>query len=941
MAKKRIFQLARELGVDSKSILAKCRAEGLAMNNHMSTVTIGQEATIREWFTEEPQSTSTTAVETTQKVDLSQAKKAGKKARKKAKRPEPEASTTEQSASLTEAPAEGGEAAPAVQPSEDQASAEPTAKAPEAGESTQTPSAEAPPAETQGEQTPTAETPDEQSPPAEPVAPPEAEPTEQEQPPKEAETTGATSSAEQPAEPTAEQPTEEAASGSVAETESSAPKGQQMGPPQAPKLKGPNVVRVEEPETGKRPAARGSGRPTSPSRKPPRRGGEEERSRSPRRRRGGRREKQEGGKSAEWRAQDLLEREERLSRSGGFVKQRRQDMKKRAQTGAGPTTPAKVGGKVEIHEPITIKDLSAATGIKAADIVKFLFQRGVMATINQTIDREAAEEVCLEQNIELVVKEERTAEEEVVEQVQQRQRTDVHPRPSTVGVLGHVDHGKTSLLDRIRKADVAAREAGGITQHVGAFRATIEGSDQQEKTVVFLDTPGHHAFTTMRARGANLADVLVLVVGADDGVMPQTVESINHAKAAGVTIVVALNKVDKPDVTEEQIHRIYGQLAEHELNPVEWGGQTEVVRVSAETGEGISGLVEVLDFQAELLELTADYAGLAYGTLIEGELDPGRGPIARVLLQEGQLSVGDVAVVGRAYGKVRSIVDDRGQWLKQAGPATPVEIAGMDMVADAGDRFYAVQSLDQAEEIAEQRREKERKEELAAKSRVTLDNVFEQMQAGGAKQLPVVVKADVQGSVEVLRKSLEEQSTNEVRVRVVHAAVGGITESDIELAAASEGVVIGFNVIGTGQARSEAERRGIDVRYYRVIYDVIEDVRGALEGMLQPVKREEVLGHAEVREVFRVTRVGMVAGCYVTDGVVRRNAYVRVTREGVVVEHDRVLRSLKRFKDDAREVRAGMECGMSVEGYDDIRTGDVIECYVTKEERASLSAAAS
>jgi translation initiation factor IF-2 len=440
----------------------------------------------------------------------------------------------------------------------------------------------------------------------------------------------------------------------------------------------------------------------------------------------------------------------------------------------------------------------------------------------------------------------------------------------------------------------------------------------------------------MRLRGATLADMVVLVVAADDGVMPQTIESIDHAKAAGVTIVVALNKIDRPDATDSNIQKIYGQLAEHGLNPVEWGGDVEVMKVSAETGEGVNELVEVLDYQADLLELTADFGGRGFGQVIEAELSPGRGPIARVMVQGGDLNVGDFVVIGRAFGKVRNMIDDHGRELKTAGPATPVEISGIDKVPDAGDKMYATDSLKRAEEIAQDRREKDRKQVLATTTAVTLDNVFDQMQANEVKELRVVLKADVQGSIEVLRKALEEQGSEEVKVRVLHAAVGGITDSDVLLAEASDAVVIGFQVIAAAKARAEAERRGVDVRLYRVIYDIIDDVKSALEGMLNPLQREDVLGHADVREVFRVSKVGAVAGCYVTDGEVRRSALIRVTRDGIVIEHDRKLDTLKRFKDDAREVKTGMECGMKIDGYDDIHPGDVLECYIQTEVKATL-----
>jgi translation initiation factor IF-2 len=735
------------------------------------------------------------------------------------------------------------------------------------------------------------------------------------------------------------------------------PVGEKLEKPKPVALSGPKLIRKEAPDVIKPPRSR---RPATEqvtteeslirSRGPqrgrgagPRTTPEEESGRSPRRRRSSRR-----GRSAEADAfsggrhrfseQDLLEREERLNRSGGFLKQRRRDMSRRAAGGAPAATPARVGGKVEIAEPFTIKDLSAATGIKGADIVGYLFQRGIMATINQAIDVSIAQEVCMEYDIELVVREARSAEQQIAKRQEQRERTDVRRRPPIVAVLGHVDHGKTSLLDKIRQSDVAGGEAGGITQHIGAYRATIRGTDGEDKTVVFLDTPGHEAFTTMRARGANLTDVVVLVVAADDGVMPQTVESINHAKAAGVPIVVALNKIDVPQATDANIQKILGQLAERELNPVEWGGQTEVIRTSAETGEGVEEIMEILDYQAELLELAADYAGPAHGQVIEAELSEGRGPVARVLVREGNLSIGDFIVMGRAFGRVRDMIDDRGRNTTTAGPATPVEISGIDEVPDAGDRVYITESLKQAEEIANTRRDDERKRELASKTKVTLDNVFEQMQAGDVKELRVVLKADVQGSAEVLNRSLQEigADNEEVAVRVLHAAVGGITESDVILAEASDAIIVGFQVIASPRARTEAERRGVDIRLYRVIYDIVDDVKAGLEGMLAPETREEVQGHAEVREVFRVSKVGMVAGCYVTDGSIQRNALIRVTRDDIVIEHDRTLQQLKRYKDDVRDVRAGMECGMSIDGYDDIRVGDILECYTATEVAKTL-----
>jgi translation initiation factor IF-2 len=513
---------------------------------------------------------------------------------------------------------------------------------------------------------------------------------------------------------------------------------------------------------------------------------------------------------------------------------------------------------------------------------------------------------------------------------------DERSRGPVVTILGHVDHGKTSLLDRIRNANVAAGEAGGITQATSAFRVPVKlGSD--EKQVVFIDTPGHEAFTAMRARGAQVTDIVVLVVAADDGVMPQTKESISHAKAAGVPIIVALNKIDKPEATENNITKILGQLAEQGLNPTEWGGDTEVVRVSALKGQGIQELLEILDLQSEVLELRSDFDGPARGTVIEARPEEGRGNVANILVQDGRLKVGDFIVLGRAFGRVRDITDDRGAKLREAFPPMPVQISGINDLPDAGDKFYCVTSLKEAEKAAEQRRDRERHEQLAQPA-PTLDRMFSQMAEADVKEILVVLKADVQGSVDVLKSEIEKvgMESTEVKVRVIHAAVGGITESDILLANASKAVIVGFNVIANAKGRALAETKGVEIRNYQVIYDIIDDLKKAAEGLLAPEMRQEVLGHAEVRKVFKVTRVGMIAGCYVTDGVVQRDALVRVTRDGVVVENNRRLEQLKRVKDDVKEVRAGTECGMKVAGYDDIKEGDVIECYKQVEVKRTL-----
>ncbi|MGQ0628964.1 MAG: translation initiation factor IF-2 [Phycisphaerales bacterium] len=631
--------------------------------------------------------------------------------------------------------------------------------------------------------------------------------------------------------------------------------------------------------------------------------------------------------------QDLAEREDRLARASGLLKQRRREARQRQSAQAG-IDGGPASGVVEIVAPFTIKELATASGVKAADILKKLFMTGIMATVNSGIDPERAQEVMMAFDLDLVIKTAKTAEEVVSSGFVDRKRQDERPRAPIVTIMGHVDHGKTSLLDAIRKTNVAAGEAGGITQKTSAFRVAVEVGAEL-KPVVFLDTPGHQAFTEMRSRGATMTDVVVLVVGAPEGVMPQTIESINHAKAAKVPIVVALNKIDSPQATDGQVQKIMGQLAEHGLNPVEWGGQTEVIRTSATKGTGLTQLLEVLDLQAQLLELKADFSGTARGRVVEATLAEGRGAVATVLIQEGELKVGDFVVAGGAFGRVRDITDDQGRRIKNAGPAMPVQISGIDEVPAAGDLMFVADSLKKAQEAAEQRRARDRQTALQ-QPKVTLDSLFSQMKDANVKEILIVLKADVQGSVDVIRNEVERLSTAEVKVRVLHSAVGGIQESDVALAEASKAVIVGFNVIPNGKARAMAEQKSVEIRTYQVIYDITEDVKKAASGLLEPEIRQEVLGHAEVRKVFKVTRVGTIAGCYVTDGLVQRDALIRVTRNGIVIEQDRVLEQLKRVKDDVRDVRSGMECGMKIVGYDDIKEGDVLECYKKVEVKRTL-----
>lgn len=731
------------------------------------------------------------------------------------------------------------------------------------------------------------------------------------------------------------------------------PAGPKLETRTAVKLSGPKVVRIEAPDVVNRPRPRrdgesggfprpgGAGDESGPRRNTgvnKRRGPEADRAGVPARRRGVSGAKSEGDMhSGMWREKDLAERDARLSRATGYLKARRQQAR-RQQTAIGgerASTAAETGGVVRIAEPFTIKDLSAATGVKAAEIQKkLLIQHNVMASVNSGIDPLKAQEIMADWNIELVVEEAKSADQAVSEKFTGREMVDQRSRGPIVTILGHVDHGKTSLLDKIRNTNVASGEAGGITQATSAFRVpvTVGGETKQ---VIFLDTPGHEAFTSMRARGASITDIVVLVVSAPEGVMPQTIESINHAKAAKVPIVVALNKIDRPDATDARIQQTLGQLAENGLNPVEWGGDTEVVRTSATKGTGIEQLLEVLDLQGQMLELKADYGGPARGTVVESRVVEGRGPVANVIVQDGQLDVGNFIVLGRAFGRVRDIVDDRGQRHKKVGPAMVVQLSGFDELPNAGDKFYIVDSLKEAQDAAEQRRVREREAQLA-QPKVTLDTLLSQMKDADVKEILIVLKADVQGSVDVLRHEIERVKSDEVKARVLHAAVGGIVESDVLLADASKAVIIGFNVIPSGKARTLAEAKGVEIRSYQVIYEITDDIKKAAEGLLAPEMKTQVLGHAEVRQVFKISKVGTIAGCYVTDGMVQRDALIRVTRNGIVIENDRKLEQLKRFKDDAKEVKTGMECGMKIVGYDDIKEGDVLECYKTVEVKRTL-----
>ena len=571
--------------------------------------------------------------------------------------------------------------------------------------------------------------------------------------------------------------------------------------------------------------------------------------------------------------------------------------------------------QITIPEVLTIQELADAMKIQPSVIVKKLFMQGKIVTVNQEIDYETAEEIALEFDV-LCEKEEVV---DVIEELLKEDEKKMKKRPPVVCVMGHVDHGKTSLLDKIRDTHVIAGEAGGITQHIGASVVEING-----EKITFLDTPGHEAFTAMRMRGANSTDIAILVVAADDGVMPQTVEAINHAKAAGIEIVVAINKIDKPSAN---IDRVKQELTEYELIPEDWGGSTICVPVSAHTGEGIKELLEMVLLTAEVMELKANPNRRARGLVIEAELDKGKGPVATVLVQKGTLRVGDPIAAGSAYGKVRAMMDDQGRRVKEAGPSMPVEILGLNDVPNAGEVFVGCKNDKDARSFAETFISQNKIKKLEeTKSKMSLDDLFNQIQEGNLKELGIVVKADVQGSVEAIKQSLVKLSNEEVVVKIIHGGVGAINESDVTLAAASNAIIIGFNVRPDATAKETAEREGVDVRLYRVIYNAIEDVESAMKGMLEPVFEEKVLGHAEVRQTFKASGVGTIAGSYVLDGTFERDCQARIVRDGVVI-YDGKLASLKRFKDDVKEVKAGYECGFVFERFNDVKEGDQVEAF--------------
>jgi translation initiation factor IF-2 len=881
LASTRVYLLAKKLGVKSTAIVEKCQAEGLDVKNHMSTISAGLAATIEDWFSE---GASATSVETAERVNLSKVRIKRKK-RKVAKEKPAEKKKAEVKPKPTEK----------VKVSKKAVAAAPEAKPKEKKAKKKKPAAKK--KKVLKKKVPKKKVPKKKPPKPEPIV----------------------------------------------------PAGPILEKPEPAKLAGPRVVRVEKPEVTAKPA-----RPkTKP--KPPRPRYDEpvtepliydekiqsklglkskkpiKPSKTKTRIRPYDIEDEEVGKRPKLlrklRQRDIEERRARVEAASAESLRLRPSRKietgRRSET-AAPARPE----KVTISSPITVKDLSAALGAKTSDIIMKLMGQGVMATVNQIINTEVAELIAIDFGVELVTEQKISLEQQIGEEFKKLKRNKLQKRCPVVTMLGHVDHGKTSLLDYIRSSKVAAGEAGGITQHIGAYQVSWDS-----KKVTFLDTPGHEAFTAMRARGANITDIVVLVVAADDGVMPQTVEAIHHATAAGVPIVVALNKTDLPGC---DINRVYGQLAENGLAAVDWGGQTEVVQTSAVTGAGIQDLLEHLDYVAELLDLKADNTIPGTGWIIEARMAPHEGPVATLLVKEGRIRKGDIILTGQSCGRIRTLRDYFGRDISEATSSMPVEITGLDDVPQAGDRFYRLDDINRAKQVAEENQARSREKTLARRAQITLDNLFSHIEAGNIKELNLIVRADVQGSVDVLSEYLTQLSMDEVRVRILHAAVGGITEGDVVLAEASSAIIIGFNVVPEDKAAKIAEAKGIDIRLYNVIYRITEDLKSAIAGLLQPEEQEKTLGRAEVRNTFKIAGVGTIAGCHVVSGVANINAKVRLIRDNIVLNNAATIESLRHFKEDVREIKAGFECGIKIAGFDDVKLGDVLEFYEVIEVARKL-----
>jgi translation initiation factor IF-2 len=974
----RVNALAKELEVDSKDILAKLKSEGLDWaHNHMSTLSAGQAETVRQWHRDgELPKTAQEEAPVAEGAVATKAKSARRTTKKKAgatgqdeggvmvaeapaaetpvTREAPTEPATREAPALTDKlvnRAPKAPKAPAVSPAApEEVPATPAVTAPAAGGARV--AAEAAPATV--------------VPPAEPgfpgggsapVAPAAPAPPAVQKP------------AVPRGDPLLRAPVQRPTVTLADRKQTPAPPRPVAFTPRPAAIQGPRVVREEKPDivAAPRPRTRpgegggGAAPAFTPARPQGGRGvkkldeeGNEETTETKKkegtsgrstRRRGpdGRRGEAEE-KLREFTDADLIERRDRLLNAEKTRQVFDSHLKKNMQRGthAFAKTGAERGEPIDIELPITVRRLSEAMGVKANELLVKLMRQGIMANINQSIDIEVAQAMALEYGIELQVKKEDSYEDQLAEMFASPvDEAKLTIRPPVVAILGHVDHGKTSLLDKIRSANVAAGEAGGITQHIAAWMVEMKGSDGSSKRVTFIDTPGHQAFTGMRARGANMTDVVVLVVSAAEGVQPQTIESINHAKAAEVPIVVAMNKIDRPDADP---NKVLGQLGAQGLNPTEYGGDTEVVRVSAITGEGVPNLIEILDLQSQLMELKADPSAPANGIVIESKMDPGLGAAATVLVQNGTLKVGDVMLVGSSYGRVRNLVNDKGQMVQEAGPSTPVIVAGLNELPASGDKFYVLADAEQARTIAMERATRNRQVQLGSQNRIGGSDLLNHLQSATQVQtINLIIKADVQGSIETLVNSVTNMNTEEVKVRVIHSGVGAITESDVQLAMATKTkptdnrvAIIGFHVVPDDAARALAEQNHIDVKTYRVIYEIFDDLKKSLSGMLEPEVREKLHGHADIRKVFKYSKVGSIAGCYVTDGHIQRGSKIRLIRDGRIITEDLSIETLKRIKDDVREAKMGMECGIKLAGYDDIKEGDRLEAYIREKHERTL-----
>jgi len=984
----KVSDLAKELNVESKAILAKLKAEGVGegVKSHASALSFGLAESVREWFTHG----GGTAVETAAPVDVALATKTKVVRRSHKKKVDGDTFTDDDSGSFdddsrssempdaTESGSDRGAPEKAEPARIEPTRIEPAARLPEL----LTPALEAP-APAPSEPAPLVPALSAPAPAViQHVAPTAPRPAVvQAPPPQSAAVPRVAAPAAHPPEPArpVNRPTVTLASRAA----------QQQAPPQhtperkvvtvAPQLKllepakiaGPRVVRIEQPDNVRAPIKRrapGQGDGDAPSttqavtrggrgvrvseeegedeekKKAAGKAGDKSKTLSTRRRGNDGRRGQADEKLRDFSNADLEERAARLADAAKYHAGVDRTMKKGAERGTHTTakTVAEKGELVELEEPITIKSLSAAMGVKSSDILKKLMSKGQFSVnLNSSLDVPTAVALAAEWDIEIHVRQKETAEEVLMREFDERaeEATNMLPRPPVVTILGHVDHGKTSLLDKIRNANVAAGEAGGITQHTAAWMVEM-GDAEPKKRVTFIDTPGHHAFTAMRARGANMTDVVVLVIGAVEGVMPQTIESINHARAADVPIVVAMNKIDRPDANPDMV---LGQLAQNNLNPVEWGGQTEVIRTSAVTGQGIKDLIEVLDLQSEILELRADPDAPARGTVIESRVDAGLGPVATVLVQDGTLKVGDIMISGPGFGRIRSLYNDRGTQIQSAGPSTPVIVSGLANLPDAGEKFYVVDDMERARQIGGERAMQTRQDSLAQHNRVSAENLLSTLAAQDVKTINLIIKADVQGSIETLVASVTGQNTEEVKVKVIHSGVGAINESDVQLALATKAkrtdnrvAIIGFHVVPEEAARTLAEQNHVDVKTYRVIYEIFDDLKKSLSGMLEPEIREKLHGHADIRQVFKYSKVGNIAGCIVSDGHIQRGSLIRLIRDGRIITEGLKIETLRRIKEDAKEVKSGFECGIKLAGYDDIKDGDRLEAYIVEKFERTL-----